>query len=161
MPARKDMKNVLQGFLSAFVSRNNDIGGYWALGVLYRHAQSHGTNFIRINLLSSAVTPDNSQFSKYIKAYADYVYLRFSLLRIPRDWLQTGSVSIAFNQPDTDAVNRQIYGHMGEPYICKVEFIDDLGQRRSVETRGRCRKHDPQCEHRSTRVFAGYFPRPG
>ena len=147
------IKNVLHGFSSAFISRNNDIKGCWGLGILYHHAFSCKTDTIVIDLISSKMTPHNSSFTKYIKAYTDYIYSRFSALSIPYDWLKTAKITINFNQPDNNPEKQKVSGHWGEPFICRVEFTDNLNRLHQVETIGRCFKQGPNRFRKSNRVF--------
>lgn len=45
------------GIASRFASRNNDIDGDWALGLLYAAADKAAIDTIRLNLVSEAATP--------------------------------------------------------------------------------------------------------
>lgn len=149
MPTRREIKGVLDGFSSSFVSRNNDIDGYWGLGQLYKHAVSHNTNQVVIDVLSNDIVPPNPRFRPYIDAYAKSILTNFSSRSLPHNWLTQATVTINFNQFDKE--DHPLLRYQGEPFLGTIEFVDDLSRKRSVEIRGRCRKHDVSREQRAVR----------
>lgn len=48
---------VAHGTLSAFVGRNNDVDGYWAIGKICRHAVELGTPAVTFDLLAGTASP--------------------------------------------------------------------------------------------------------
>ena len=55
MVSRHNLRGVADGTLQTFVSRNADVGGYWAVGVLCRLALEAGVTTVVIDLLSGEV----------------------------------------------------------------------------------------------------------
>lgn len=149
MPRRKEIKGILNGFSSSFVSRNNDVEGYWGLGKFYKFAASQNTNKIVIDILSNHIVPPEPSFRPYIKVYAKSILDDFSSRGLPHDWLVKATITIIFNQDDQ--ADEAVVGHLGEPFIGTIDFEDDLNRLWSKSIRGRCRKHDPLQEHRSLR----------
>jgi len=64
MAHRIELSNIATGVLGSFVSRHNDIGGYWALGLLDREALSSGRAKTTLELLAE----DKTNESPLIKA---------------------------------------------------------------------------------------------
>jgi len=149
MPRRKEIKGILHGFSSSFVSRNNDIKGFWGLGKLYKHAASQNTNRVVIDILSNDIVPPKPSFRPYINVYAKTILDAFSSCGLPHNWLVKATITINFNQ--NDQADKAVVGHLGEPFIVAIVFEDDLNQQRSKIFQGRCRQHNPMRECRSLR----------
>jgi hypothetical protein len=66
MPRRKAFQDAARGLLGAFVSRNNDVGGYWAIGKLYAHARRSRSPEVRIDLIESTIAPPSAEFADLI-----------------------------------------------------------------------------------------------
>lgn len=66
MIRRKQLKNLAYGIAGRFTSRNNDLNGYWALGILYSAAEDAGTNRVRLDIISQTATP-TFQYSSFIE----------------------------------------------------------------------------------------------
>ena len=149
MPRRKEIKGILHGFSSSFVSRNNDIKGFWGLGKLYKHAVSQNTNKVIIDILSNDIFPPKPSFRPYINVYAKTIFDDFSSRGLPHDWLMKATITINFNQDDQ--AEKVVVGYLGEPFIGTIVFVDDLNRQRSKIIQGRCRQHNPFRERRSLR----------
>jgi hypothetical protein len=67
MARRKEFKNIANGLICSFVSRNNDVYGYWGIGKLYSHMLKSKTMTIEINILDIAISPNNNEFMILIK----------------------------------------------------------------------------------------------
>ena len=63
MPRRRELKVVAHSLLCAFLGRNNDVAGYWALGKLCGHALSHGSRHVEVDLLGERMTPAGEEFN--------------------------------------------------------------------------------------------------
>jgi len=53
MSQRNALKGIAYGLVSTFTSRNNDLNGYWSLGMLRLYAQQQRTDAVLIDLLST------------------------------------------------------------------------------------------------------------
>lgn len=153
MSRRKEIKGIVHGFLSSFVSRNNDINGYWGLGKLYRYAIENDTDTIEMNLSSIDCIPRNSIPKAIITRYSQSLLNMIEKQGLPESWLQNAQVRIQFALPD-DA-DSSVRVHLGDPYHCLVVLGDDLGKERSASRIGRCRIHNPERECQSSRVSKG------
>lgn len=84
--------------LQSFISRNNDIEGYWALGQLY---DEHGASLdpLTLDLLGEAARSRGVYAQAIVKRYA--LYLRAALLKLGVGWetVTHASISLQFNAP--------------------------------------------------------------
>ena len=56
------LKSIGDGILSSFVSRNNDVYGYWGIGKLYNWMLASKSMTIKIDLLKNTIDPTNDEF---------------------------------------------------------------------------------------------------
>jgi hypothetical protein len=89
MPRKRRLEGVVANILGSFVSRNNDVGGYWAIGKLYEHARQHQTQNVLVDLVTREILPPSSDFgsmlAKYSSLFAEHlVRIRVRLIRCRR-----------------------------------------------------------------------------
>lgn len=151
---RKRLKVVAGNVLDFFISRNNDIGGYWALGVLYRFAANHQIRTINLDLLRLTITPEHPELARCL----DYPAMLFERVIINNGLTMSvvnqALIRIEFNVAYDAKLHKASYGY-GDPFRCQLMVKDDQGNSRSVTIGGRCAPHSPSREHRSTRGEQG------
>jgi hypothetical protein len=147
---RRELKGAALGVLGSFVSRCNDVEGYWGMGKLYRLAQKNGVSRVEIDLLAATMRPSNSAFDPMIEQFAFLLCAQLQARRLPRAWVTKASVSIDF---DSSTAVPQLFetAPLGDTFDCAAIVIDDLGKERSARTSGRCWVHDPARESRRHR----------
>jgi hypothetical protein len=151
MPRRRELKSLAGGMATYCVCRNNDIGGYWGLGVLCRHAQEISVTELSIQILSEE--PADGPRS----AVRDNLRERFvahcrHLPRFARSILVT-FVFEAYSRSEIQGIKFR--------GTCTVSIKDDLGVSRSASASQLCYPHNPEFEHRSTRGEQGAAPNGG
>ena len=62
MARRREFRNIGVGLLSSFVSRNNDVYGYWGIGKLYSHMLASKSMILSIDLINEKIEPENNEF---------------------------------------------------------------------------------------------------
>lgn len=146
------MKGIASGIVASFCSRNNDVDGYWTLGVLYRLSVEAGTHLFELDLLSGVSSPAVPFSARWAAPYARYLAQQVRRKGLEACQVTGAIVSVTFCVPPTE---RQIIfrGTWGDPFVCRVVITDDLGKEHSQEYRGWCGIHDPKREHRSTRQY--------
>ncbi len=153
MPTRKELRGIASGIAGSFVSRNNDIDGYWAMGILYKVAYKKGNNKFYLNL----ITGDSSPVYKYSRKIAQHYY-RYILNQLENKGLEKHQVNNAKVEIDFNvtAQKRHTNYHWtwGDPFICTVIITDDFGKDRFSIEYGWCEKHNQFKEQRSTRRYA-------
>jgi len=151
MAKRKELKGISAGIAQSFISRNNDIDGYWAMGVIYKEAFINGNKFV-LDLFTGKSIPR----VKYIKRVADR-YQNYLTSQLEKKGLEIFQVIGATLEIEFNISNmpKQIYynHNFGEPFLVRVLITDDLKKNHIFEQYGWCRKHNPLTEQRSTRQY--------
>ena len=162
MPRRKRLKGIAHGLCGGFSSRNNDVDGYWALGLLFKVAMDSDTNSLRLNLITGESVP-KSNISKIIAGrYFSFVLNQMNRQGLARDRLAHAEVVMTFNVPPTkhEIMYMLKWGDKffksvrGEPFLCEARLIDDRDKVWTAEFRGRCDLHDPTLETRNSRTYS-------
>ncbi|HEX8611968.1 MAG TPA: hypothetical protein VF800_11835 [Telluria sp.] len=141
MTRLKTFNHVAAGLLQSFVSRNNDVGGFWALGVLYREV-SASDGGVLLNLLDGAAAPSTPGAAIVASNYA--VFLRRALLAkgIGLEELEEASVLVQFNTALADRpVDVQC---QGDPFVCTVTLRSVHGKEAVMRAAGRCLRGMPE-----------------
>ena len=147
IPMRK-LNHMAAGLLGSFVSRNNDIQGYWALGVLYTDAQGSGKR-VELDLLSGSAQPATPVCTGLARGWEHRLRQAISALDISMDDLASATVSVEFDRRDI-ALGPNDFG-IGEPFLCSLRLSSKDGRVSLRTIPGRCRPHDQFFGSRSTR----------
>ncbi|GAB3454735.1 hypothetical protein GCM10027321_06360 [Massilia terrae] len=136
--------------LISFVSRNNDLEGYWALGKLYAHALSHATNTVELDLLSGQLIPADAQFAAMIHTYSRMFARLLRGLGMPHDRVREARIRVQFDVPVQQGhYPLQSYA---KPLEATLDIRDLGGSTYSLKALSWCHPHDPHIEARSTRA---------
>jgi hypothetical protein len=153
MPRRKEIRGISSGIASSFVSRNNDIDGYWAMGIFYQMASEKGDNKFVLDLVSGKSLPE-FRFSKRVALpYHKYLLNQLEKKDLEEFHVTDAIVELEFNIAPTKR-HTMFKWTWGEPFKCRVTITDDLGKKHAFEEYGWCGQHDPAKERRSTRRYA-------
>lgn len=139
MARRRELKALACGMATYCVCRNNDIGGYWGLGVLCLYAQEIAASELSLEILSEepVALPQ--------RAVRDNLRERFRS-RLLLEKATEIFVKFAF-EPSLKA---EIHG-MKYRGTCTVCIKDDLGVSRTASASQLCNPHNPKFEQKSTR----------
>jgi hypothetical protein len=147
---RRDLRGAAWGVLSSFVSRNNDVDGYWGIGELYAHALRNTVESVEIDLLSKRIVPHADEFTGMISHYAEMLLQQCQDKRIPIPWIGEAKIHVQFNiSPQGRCCPPQ--STRGDLFECLLEIKDSLGRGYAAHMVGWCAPHDPQQEMRSAR----------
>lgn len=138
----KRLRNVTAGLLSSFISRNNGVEGWWALGMLYNEAV---VGSVCLNLLAREATPSGHSGSTVAANYGEVLRRALAREGIDIAGLTAAVVEIKF---DT-AARPQYYNTTGEPFDCTVTLRTRDGQVVTRQAHDRCRRHAPDLFSRS------------
>jgi hypothetical protein len=150
MPRRRKMNGVVDGILGSFVSRNNDIGGYWAIGKLYEHARKNQTQNLSINLVTREIQPDSLEFRSMVQEYSSRLTNRLAYFATSMESITVARITLAFDAAVLDA--RPPSSLPGQPFRCTLEVMDKLGREYAASHLGVARPHNPLKETKSARV---------
>ena len=145
MRRRNCIKDITYALCQTFNSRNNDFGGYWGVGVLYRHAVNCGVDEVSIDLLSQKVAPANKRLTEIAQYYGDYIHDRAMRFYLPQGWITSARIRLRFN---CDEGAKAYRGGCGDPYVFDVTLRAKSGFSCMSSTTGYCWPHDAQRERR-------------
>jgi hypothetical protein len=100
---RRTIHGIVAGILGSFVSRNNDVGGYWAIGKLYAHARCSQTQTLAVNLLTSEILPGGLEFGPMLLAYSSKLADRLAYYGISMKSISAARIHLAFDAAVCDA----------------------------------------------------------
>ncbi|MGY8770964.1 MAG: hypothetical protein ACKVH8_21345 [Pirellulales bacterium] len=144
---RKELKNIAGGIVGSFISRNNDIDGYWGLGILYRFANQRQVDMIQLDLLNLTITPASTKFYPIVRYWNAKLEYHIERRSIPRSWLQSVIVTTKFNQEYEEKYHAW-RSALGDPCLCTCEIKVNDGRVYSVTVGTNCWPHDPEREMR-------------
>lgn len=139
---RKELQDVAIGLISSFNSRNNDIDGYWGIGVLYLLAQEFkilSLSFDLLNPKKSSLSPSISvPLTKY---YHSMLCLLLTKKGLPLNYIRLATISIQFESEYDEKLHyfRSAY----TPYVCTILIVDSFGKEYKAMTGGNCWPHNP------------------
>jgi len=147
----RELKGIASGLLGTFVSRNNDISGYWGIGLLCRDAlASNGA--VELRLLEGHATPSTASTASALLLYLPKLKTMIEKRRFSMPHLAEATISVQFGTPGHFPMPPQFT--RGDPFLCTVTLTDIRGKRHSVSAVSRCAPHNPRFESRSVRVDA-------
>ncbi len=150
MARRKEFKTIADGLVSSFVSRNNDVYGFWGIGKLYSHMISSHSLTITINLKDCQIVPQHREFKFLIDEFSQRLETQILNRRINMTHFKSGLLIIRGfpNEPSP------YFGQMAPHRVnCKLVITDDLGKEHYSEANAWCRPHNPKTELKSTREY--------
>ena len=147
MPRRRELRGIAAGLLGSFTSRNNDIGGYWAIGQLYRFAQRSRMRKIDFDLLTGNINVRESLRDRLDALVSNYCLRLVDdcwRLDIPSNWIRSAHIFIEFDADNDFQFHREYPDE--NPFKCTVELEDDRGRRHCVQASGKCWPHNRKRE---------------
>jgi len=142
------LKGIANDLLGTFVSRNNDIDGYWGIGVLRSYANSRDDSEVKIDLLDAEPVP-HSPITTAKEKYRQWLINAFSKAHIDAGKIKRAEISLRFAA--FEAFPNTIRDTWGEPYVCTVILARNKEVNYEASKLGCCAPHDPKKEHRSCR----------
>jgi len=90
MASRKQFQDLADAVVSRFVSRNNDIGGFWGVGVLSRHLHEADQDCKDFDLLGTGDPLDGGS--------ATWLQTRLLATATPPGWLAIARLRVTFEK---------------------------------------------------------------
>ena len=150
MARRKQLKGIAHGLLGTFISRYNDIDGYWGLGVLRRCASNNNLSKIIIDLLvQSRDFAIDSPVSFTERTYRSWLFNTLEKVGLDSGVLERAEIHLVFGT--FSEFPKVVRDTRGEPYQCRVLLKFKDGPLYSASKLGVCAVHDPAKDRRSTR----------
>ncbi|WP_417442066.1 hypothetical protein [Idiomarina sp.] len=149
MPRRKELKNIAQGVVSSFVSRNNDFDGYWELAKLYDLAENNSGAKVSIDLIQSNICPPSEAFEPLVIMWRSKFLKMLNSRSIPLYWVSSAVVHANFDVEYAAKLHK--LGMYGEPCTCECEIVTDSGIKYTESAGTRCMPFSRAWFQRSTR----------
>ena len=149
MRRRRALKGVACGLVETFVSRNNDVSGYWGISQLYREALERQVRSVSIELLghsSPGIGPVAQVVQSHYAKRLEHMVLNAGVS------LSQAQVVVEFGTFGSSPPPRE-YSY-GDPFLCIVSLAGPNGRTYNAARTGRCSPHDPGAETRSNRGTA-------
>ena len=141
------LTNIAAGLCGSFASRNNDLGGYWAIGKLRSLAAQCSQNVASFDLLAMSMQPPSPEFSQVLACYRRLLEKLAKRSGIRLEELTAANIAVDFlPQPLPRAIYYQ--QHWGEQFLVTVTVSADHRADGIVTHAGYCRPHDPDRERR-------------
>ena len=135
-----ELKNIMLGILSSFISRNNDVYGYWGLGKIYKFMLEKRVSIFEIDLLNRRMNPHYEEFEYRLNFYADKLVENVEKRLLSMNNICEASITI-------EDVN------IGE-LIVKARIEDDLNRVFTMADKICCYPHSPSVESKSGREYS-------
>ena len=150
MAKRKILKDIAAGLINSFISRNNDVYGYWGMGKLYTHMLSSKSMILKIDLLKETIQPHSDEFKILINEYSERLLTQVKKRGINEKCLISAILTIAVSPNETLGFIRSTTNNT---LLCRLTIKDDLDREHFSETSIWCKKHNPKIESKSTREY--------
>jgi hypothetical protein len=150
MAKSKSLKSVIYSLIHPFTSRNNDVKGYWALGMLYSLVLKNNSKRIEIDLLNKIMTYPDFQFNGMIDHYRIFIENQMSNLGLHFELLNKAIIEIVF-EDSPPKLSLDLLTLRGKPFTCIGTFVYEKSKCFKGKIVGFCSPHDPTVEFRSTR----------
>lgn len=135
MTTLKTLNHVAAGLLQAFLGRNNDVGGFWAFGVLYGETRAPDYS-LHLNLLDASAAPSTPSSTVVAGNYAAFLQRALHAKGIDLDEIEEARVDVRFN---TALPDRPIHrDYHGDPFVCTVTLRSIEGKQAVMTAVGRC-----------------------
>jgi hypothetical protein len=151
MPRRSELNGVASDIVRSFVSRNNDVRGYWALGKLYVYAKEHNDNLLPIPVIPLEQELSNETVAFVARNCGTKLLAMIENRKLPKSWLTSACITVHF---ESTTAKPQFFSTRtnGRPFQCRIELNDDLGRKHVASVDGWCSPHDSNIETRSARA---------
>ena len=152
MPSRRVLKSVAHDVSQSLVSRNDDLGGYWAVGQLLSHALATNNTSCQVDLVCGASIPSlmGTPLSSIPSSWAEIFWRNVEHKRLARALIVRAAATLDFDlsRRRTAPLHQALFEH---PFTCRVEIEDTGGTIYVGATEGWCFPHDPRLELKSAR----------
>ena len=144
------LKNIANGLLSSFMSRNNDVYGYWGIGKLCSFILDKKLNSIEIDLINGQIRPINSEFRLLVAQFSDRLITQLAIHKLSLKNINEAKIVLSCYENNSIIELRKSLPHKMR---CRIEIINKNNDLIVLEKSVWCRKHNPKREQKSTRKY--------
>jgi hypothetical protein len=135
------LKDLASCVLGSFVSRNNDVGGYWAIGKLYLHATEANVDSVTIDLVDGTLTPASPAFDNMLQQYSAMLIEQAKARKLDHSNLTTALIVLYFGLP-AGALSPTQYKSSDDAYSCAIRLVGDRDRIHTAQCFGYAAPHD-------------------
>lgn len=132
MARRLEIQSICNALLDSFVSRYNDLNGYWALGAFQEFFQANPLNELCFDLMDAAQDEKTSVFLETFTYYRGALQRHLKARNIPSNWVEFGSIKVQRTSPTE--------------LVCTINMKTDLGREFGSQRYVLARLHNPMLE---------------
>ena len=151
MPSFRLLRGIVNGLVETFISRNNDVSGYWGIGQLQREIGSASPALIELDLLHGHAKPDGPIAREVAGRYAVSLSERLVRAGFTPSAVTSAKIVIQFGTFG-NARAPDLFSTLGQPFNCKAVLVSPEGKLFCAARGGLCRPHNPMIETRSLRA---------
>jgi hypothetical protein len=144
------LTNIASGLCGSFVSRNNDLDGYWSIGKLRSLADRYGRTTVLIDVLTSSIHPSSSEFAPLLANYRSLLAKLADISGSQLDEITAAHIKLDFAPLPWPRIS-YYKPQLGDQFTLTVTINADGRVAGIVHHAGYCRSHDPAQESRSIR----------
>lgn len=138
MARRSHFEGICRDILDSFVSRYNDLDGYWALGQ-FVGVRENGPHPLRFLLITGETVPPRPDLNDTSLYYRRATLRQMAANKMPREWLANAIIDFSMIGPTTAS--------------CDIEITTDLGKVYRSSRWVEVRPHNPTREYRRAAQF--------
>ncbi len=150
MPGSGHLTNIASGLCGSFISRNNDLDGYWTIGKLRLLAGQHERDAVLLDLLAPSMEPPSSGFAPVLARYCRLLAKLARLSGTRLEQITAARITVDF-EPTPWPRASYYQPRWGEQFMVTVTIGADGRADGIARQAGYCRPHDPASERRSAR----------
>ena len=147
MKNKRKLKNIANGILSSFLSRNNDVNGYWGIGKLYSLILKEKMNIVTIDLLNKTINPKDEEFNYLINQYREKL-----IVKLVKKEISLINIKKALIVIETDTINVNSNSKLNT-LKCGLLIEDTELVKGFIQKDIKCRSHNPKSEMKSSRNY--------
>jgi hypothetical protein len=150
MPRRRaTLKSIASGLLGSFLSRNNDIRGYWAIGLLHAHAESSRVSVVTVSLCPAPSSEEAAVVLEVGSKYGERLFSSLAKHQIASQVVRSASIVIEFNSM---AVLARALVAGERPLKATLRLVTEENKEVITQAYSSSWPHNPRREHRSARA---------
>ena len=134
MARRTELKGICNDLLSAFISRNNNLDGYWTLSQCRAWLEEEETSTIKVFLVGKVVTNEKPQVAALSQYFNAALTTMLSRHKLNLGWVKNGYITITMENANQ--------------LQCSMVLISDLGRKFQSTRSLVVHSHDPSRELR-------------
>jgi hypothetical protein len=137
------LASVADGTARAFIGRNNDVAGWWALGLLLDALRPNSDFTVDLLTGSAAPTLANPDLADVGPVWATYFRWSLGRHRVPEPTVRAALLTVRFDR--SKSVPSWLPDRSDCPFVCAVRIEDVTGREFERRASGHC---SPQSEFR-------------